>query len=130
MRRCKPAANVFIERYIPHTVLLPYCDVVITHGGFSSVMACYNQGVPMVLMPLAGGDQHGNAHRGAALGVGRIIAPNQPTPERIRDAGLEVLGNRRYHARAGQVRDEMQQLPGPEYAVALLEQLTARKTLD
>ena len=117
--------NVFIERYIPHTGLLPYCDVVSTHGGFSSVMACFNQGVPMVLIPLAGGDQRGNAHRCAALGVGRIIAPDQRTPEQIREAVLEVLGNRRYRERAEQVRDEMQLLPEPEYAVALLEKLTA-----
>ncbi len=122
--------NVFIERYIPHTALLPYCDVVITHGGFSSVMVCFNQGLPMVLMPLAGGDQRGNAHRCAALGVGQIIAPDQRTPERIREAVLEVLGNRRYRARAAQVRDEMQRLPEPEYAVTLLEKLTAGKTLD
>ena len=84
----------------------------------------------MVLMPLAGGDQRGNAHRSAALGVGRIIAPDQRTPERIREAVLEVLGNRRYRARAEQVRDEMQRLPEPEYAVALLEQLTTGKRRD
>jgi MGT family glycosyltransferase len=109
--------HVFIERSIPHTILLPYCDVVITHGGFSSIMACFNQGLPMVLIPRAGGDQRGNAHRCAALGLGRIIAPDQRTPESIREAVLEVLGNRRYRERAEQMRDEMQRLPGPEYAV-------------
>ena len=117
--------NVFIERYIPHTALLPHCDVVITHGGFSSVMACFNQGVPMVLIPLAGGDQHGNAERCAALGVGRVIAPEQRTPEVIREAVREVLGNPRYHERAERLRDEMQRLSGPEYAVVLLEELAA-----
>jgi MGT family glycosyltransferase len=119
--------NVFIERYIPHSLLLPYCDVVITHGGFSSVMVCLNQGLPMVVMPLAG-DQPGNAHRCAALGVGRSIPPDQRTPEQIREAVLEVLGNRCYRARAAQMRDEMQWLPEPAYAVALLEQLTVGKT--
>ena len=82
----------------------------------------------MVLIPLAGGDQRGNAHRCAALGLGRIIAPDQRTPESIREAVLEVLSNRCYRERAEQVRDEMQRLPGPEYAVALLEQLTVGKT--
>ena len=120
--------NVFIERYIPHTALLPHCDVVITHGGFSSVMACFNQGVPMVLIPLAGGDQRGNAERCAALGVGRVIAPEQRTPEVIREAVLEVLSNPRYHERAERLRDEMQRLSGPEYAVALLEKLAAGNT--
>jgi len=120
--------NVFIERYIPHTALLPHCDVVITHGGFSSVMACFNQGVPMVLIPLAGGDQRGNAERCVALGVGRVIAPELRTPEVIREAVREVLGNPRYHERAEQLREEMLQLPGPEYAIALLEKLAPGNT--
>jgi hypothetical protein len=45
-------------------------------------------------------------------------------------AALEVLGHRRYRMRAEQVRDEMQRLPEPEYAVTLLEQLTAGKRRD
>ncbi len=115
--------NVFIERYIPHTALLPHCDAVITHGGFGSVIACFNQGLPMVLIPLAGGDQSGNAERCVALGVGRVIAPDQRTPEVIRREVGKVLANSDYRERAVKLRDEIQQLPGPEYAMALLEKL-------
>lgn len=83
-----------------------------------------------MLIPLAGGDQPGNAQRCAALGVGRIIAPDHRTPERIREAVLEVLGNRRYRERAEELRDQMQLLPGSEYAVALLDKLAVGKTLE
>src|SRR3712207_7120050 len=32
--------HVRIVRYLPHDLLLPRCDVVVTHGGYGSVMAC------------------------------------------------------------------------------------------
>ncbi|HTE84817.1 MAG TPA: nucleotide disphospho-sugar-binding domain-containing protein [Dehalococcoidia bacterium] len=102
-----PPANIHIERYIPHALLLPSCDAVITHGGFSSIMACLNQGLPMVLIPVSG-DQPGNAERYAALGVGRVIAANARTPEAIREAVREVLRDPRYRQNAERMRDHMQ----------------------
>lgn len=121
-------SNVFIERYIPHTELLPFCDVVITHGGFSSLMVCLNHGVPMVLIPLAGGDQRGNAERCVDLGVGRLIPPDQRAPKVIREAVREVLSDQRYREHVRLLQNEIQKLPGPEYAVTLLERLVAEHT--
>jgi MGT family glycosyltransferase len=116
-------ANVHIERYIPHALPLPFCDAIISHGGFSSIMACLNEGLPMVLIPLAGGDQEGNAQRCAELGVGRVIATRERTAKVIRDAVREVLGDPRYRQRVKRLRDEMRALPGPEHAVSFLETL-------
>lgn len=121
-------ANVRVERYIPHSLLLPHCDAVVTHGGFGSVMACLEHGLPMVVVPLAGGDQVGNARRCAALGVGRVVGPEERTPEAIRAAVREVLGDPGYRERAARLRDEILALPGPEYGIALLEQLVDRAT--
>jgi MGT family glycosyltransferase len=119
--------NVYVERYIPHTLLLPYCDAVITHGGFSSVMACFEEGLPMVAIPLAGGDQAGNARRCAALGAARVVAPDGRTPEAIREAVLDVLRNPRYRKNAEHLRQEIQSLPAPEHAVGLLERLALER---
>ena len=115
--------NVYVDRYIPHSLLLPHCDAVVTHGGFSSVMACLNHALPMVVVPLAGGDQAGNARRCAALGVGRVVAPDQRTPDAIRAAVREVLDDPSYRECAARLRDEMSALPGPERGVDLLERL-------
>ena len=49
------------------------------------------------------------------------------TPEAIRDAVRAVLGDPAYRATAERVRGEMAALPGPEYAVALLERLARDK---
>jgi MGT family glycosyltransferase len=116
-------AHIRIERYLPHELLLPRCDVVITHGGYGSVMACLDAGVPMVVIPLAGGDQAGNAARCAALGVARVVAADQRTPEVIRAAVRDVLGDPAYREQAIRQRDQIRALPGPEHAVGLLQRL-------
>ena len=86
-------------------------------------MACLDAGVPMVVIPLAGGDQASNAERCAALGVTRVVAAEQRTPEVIRDAVRDVLGDTSYRENARRLRDEIRELPGPAYAVHLVEQL-------
>ena len=109
-------------------MLLPRCDVVITHGGYGSVMACLDASVPMVVVPLAGGDQAGNADRCAALGVARVVPPDQRTPEVIRDAVRDVLGDPRYRECARQLRQQIQALPEPKRAVGLLEGVVDKTT--
>jgi MGT family glycosyltransferase len=118
--------NVHIERYIPQGPLLPYCDLVINHGGFSTVTGALNAGLPMVVIPHSA-DQPYNAACCSALGVGRVVGPNDRTPEAIREAVRAVLADPTYRANAVRVRDETAALPGPEVAVELLERLARDK---
>jgi MGT family glycosyltransferase len=119
--------NVHIERYIPHALLLPRCDVMVTHCGFSTIMTCLEHGLPMVTVPLAGGDQPGNAARCATLGAARLVTPMERTPEIIGEAVMDVLREPRYRQNAMRLRREMQALPGPGQAVGLLERLVLEK---
>lgn len=118
--------NVRIERYVPHTWLLPRCDLAIVHGGFGSVMACLKEAVPMVLIPVAG-DQPANAARCAALGLGRVVPSSQRTPETIRAEVRAVLRDRRYVGKAELLRQEMDTLPGLDHAVDLLTAVARQK---
>jgi MGT family glycosyltransferase len=118
--------NVYIERYLPQTLLLPYCDLVVTHGGFNTVQAALCSGLPMVILPVAA-DQHVNAEACARIGVGRVVGPEERTPENIRAAVREVLANGTYRAKAERIQNEIAAMPGAEYAVELLERLAAEK---
>jgi len=118
--------NVRIERFIPHTALLPCCDLVVTHGGYGTLMATLRQGLPVVVLPIMG-DQPRNAQRCADLGAGRVVGPEDRTPEAIRTAVRAVLTTPAYRQNAGRLRDELAALPGPEYAVSLLERLAAER---
>jgi UDP:flavonoid glycosyltransferase YjiC (YdhE family) len=119
--------HVRIERYVPQSLLFPHCDLVITHGGSGTVLSALEQGLPMVMIPIAA-DQPDNAERCAELGVARVIAPDTRTADAIRDAVREVLTRPSYRECAEQIRAETASLPGPEEVVGLLETLAREKT--
>ena len=85
-----------------------------------------NAGLPMVVIPISA-DQPRNAECCDALGVGQVIGPEERTPEAIRAAVRAVLAGPTYRRNAEGLRDEMAALPGPEYAVELLERLAMEK---
>lgn len=114
--------HIHIERYIPQSVILPHCDLVITHGGFSTVTEALTHGLPLVPIPIDA-DQPLNAERCCALGVADVIQPDRRTPEAIRAAVRKVLGDPSYLRNAQRIRDEIAELPGPEHAAQLLERL-------
>ena len=116
--------NVHIERYIPQSLLLPYCDLAITHAGFSTVAAALSHGLPIVSLPIDA-DQPVNAERCRLLGAGVTVDHGRRTPGSIRDATRTVLSDPSYRRNARRVRDQIAALPGPERAAALLVQLAS-----
>ncbi len=119
--------HVHVERYLPQSLLLPHCDLVVTHGGHNTVLAALAHGLPLVVIPIAA-DQPENARRCAALGLGRVVGPEERIPDAIRTAVREVLGEPRYRQNAVALQTEMETLPRVERAVELLEGLASEKT--
>jgi UDP:flavonoid glycosyltransferase YjiC (YdhE family) len=119
--------NVRLEHYVPQPSLLPHCDLFITHGGFNSVKESLISGVPMVVVPISA-DQPYCAERCAALGVARVVPPDQRTPDMVRGATLEVLRDPSYRANAARFRDQMMALPGPDRMIELLEALAGARS--
>jgi UDP:flavonoid glycosyltransferase YjiC (YdhE family) len=122
----QPPPHIHIERYIPQSLLFPHCDLVITHGGSGTVRTAIDHGLPMVIIPIAA-DQPENAARCAALGLARVVRPDQRTPEVIREAVRAVLNDPRYRQAAERLREEIHALPGLDYAVHLLERLAVER---
>ena len=116
--------NVHIERYVPQTLLFPRCSLVVCHGGSGTTMAALAQGLPMVVVPIAA-DQPENAERCAALGVARVLRAADLSAEAARSAVLAVLAERKYRRAATDMRDQINALPGPDFAITLLEELVA-----
>jgi UDP-glucoronosyl and UDP-glucosyl transferase len=61
--------NVHVERYLPQTVILPRCEVVVFHGGSGTLTGALAHGLPMVILAM-GADQPANAMRCQDLGLG------------------------------------------------------------
>ena len=114
--------HVHLERLLSLEALLPHCSLVVFHGGSGTLAHVVAHGLPMVIIPL-GADQPQNAVRCAELGVSRSVEPEQLSPEVIRTVVVDVLHTPSYRRRAEHLRDEFDRLPGPEFAVELLERL-------
>jgi UDP:flavonoid glycosyltransferase YjiC (YdhE family) len=119
-------ANVHVHRFVPQSLLLPRCDLVVSHAGSGSVIGALAHGLPMVLLPM-GADQPLNAARAEALGVARVLDAVAATPADIQGAATTALSQPGYRREAELIRDEIRALPGPEHALELIEQL-ARST--
>ncbi len=126
--------NARAARYIPQTLLLPRCDLVINHGGFSTLMSTFARGLPVLVIPM-GLPMHGL--RCAGLGVGLALklpgcfdylfseAGREFSPETIRESVRSLLGDPAYRRKARRVQQEMLALPGPERAAELLVALAS-----
>jgi UDP:flavonoid glycosyltransferase YjiC (YdhE family) len=115
-------ANVRIERFVAQSQVLPYVDLVISHGGSGSVLGALAHGRPMVVLPI-GADQPLNAERVVALGVGRVLSAIEATPRDVREAATSVLEDAGCGEAAGRVAAEIAVLASPDVAVGLLERL-------
>lgn len=116
-------ANVRVEQYVAQSEVLARSGAVVSHGGSGTVVAALAHGLPQVVLPM-GADQPLNAARCEKLGVGVVLDAVTATPEAVREAVSVVLSDPAYRSAAERIRDEIAALPGPAYAVTLLEQLS------
>ncbi|WP_285486427.1 glycosyltransferase [Amycolatopsis taiwanensis] len=67
-----PPDNTSLERFVPHSAVLPHAALVATHAGHGTVMSALRAGVPLVCIPM-GRDQYDVAarvrHHGAGISV-------------------------------------------------------------
>jgi MGT family glycosyltransferase len=117
--------------YLPGLTMAERCDLMVHHGGHSSVMTGLSAGTPAVIIPTIT-ERESNARRLAALGAGEIVMP-------VDGAGGEkhidvaefsakvhrVLNDPGYRSSARRVAEAMRQFGGARKAADCIEQLAA-----
>ena len=116
------APNVHVVRWVSHTELLPHLDVMITTGGSATVQTTLRAGVPLIIVPTEW-DKPDIARRVVETGAGIRLAPGQCTPQRLRAAVEEVLGNPSFRQNAKRMAEIFGRYGGPAAAADLLENL-------
>ncbi len=117
-------ANVHIERYLPHSLLLRQCNLLVMHGGSNSLLAALDVGLPMVVVPLMG-DEFFNAQVVHGMRLGQVVPREQLTPASIRAAVDNVLNQAIYRHNVGRLQAELHALPDQTSAAALVERVAA-----
>lgn len=114
--------NVFVERYVAQSLLLPGCAAVVAHGGSGTTLAALALGLPLLLLP-QGANQFENAERCAAAGAGLRLLPGEVSAGTVRQAVRRLLDEPAWRRRAEEVAAEIAALPPPEEQVPFLESL-------
>lgn len=102
--------HVRVVEYLAQPLLLPSCDLFITHGGLNSVREAMQTAVPLVLTPF-GADQPRNAERCAAHGLGIELDPATVTPADLGAACRKVLDDPAFTHRVREAQRRFLTLP-------------------
>jgi UDP:flavonoid glycosyltransferase YjiC (YdhE family) len=92
-------ANVRLERFIPHQLLLPHADAMVTNGGYGGVQQALAHGVPLVVA----GDSEDKPEVAARVqwsGAGIDLHTGRPSPAMVARAVHRVLERPSYRERA------------------------------
>jgi UDP:flavonoid glycosyltransferase YjiC (YdhE family) len=114
-------ASVRVIDSVPLHLLLPDCDLVISHGGAGTLLTAASYGLPQLLIPRLP-DHVRHAARLAQAGAGAVLSPDADDAV-IRDQAAAMLATSGYRTAAGRLRQEMHEQPPPAELVPDLERL-------
>lgn len=113
-------AHVRIVSYVPHAVLLPHCDLVVSHGGAGIMFGALAHGLPQLMLP-QGADQFGNAAACRDAGVALDLAPD--AVDAVAAAASRLLTEPVFARAAAAIGAELAAMPAPGEVV---DELTRR----
>ena len=111
--------HVLVAPYLPHTLLLPRCDLVVAHGGAGVMLGALAHGLPQLILP-QGAEQHGNAAACVRAGAALTLAPGEVTAAAVVSAANRLLDEPAFATRARAIRAEIRAAPGPDEVLATL----------
>ena len=118
-----PHPKVRRVRYLPLSVVLPVTDLVISHGGASTTVACILAGVPHLVVPQGAPSQHRAAASVVGLGVGYALDTVDVDSTKLATVAAEQLSDSRVRERIKAVRATVDGLPGPDEVAVHLSRL-------
>lgn len=112
-------ANVVVERFVPHALVLPRARAVVCHGGMGITQRALASGVPPCVVPW-GRDQLEVARRVVECGAGAMLPRRKLSAQALREA---VARARSCLDGVARVRAAYAAAGGAERAASLLESL-------
>ncbi|CAG2105980.1 unnamed protein product [Medioppia subpectinata] len=116
------ADNMWGEKSVPQTKVLPLVDVVITHGGNNSVTETFSCGKPMIVMPLFG-DQYDNAQRVMEKGFGIRLNPHTVSEQELLDSIEKLLNDKELKHKLSVASKRIQNSDSIQKAAEIIENL-------
>jgi MGT family glycosyltransferase len=125
-------SNFHHAAYLPGPAMAERCDLMVHHGGHSSVMTGLSAGTPAVIIPTIT-ERESNARRLVALGAGEIVLPMDGADgEKHLDVAEfsakahRVLNEPGYRKSARRVAESMRKFGGAREAADRIERFAGR----
>ena len=118
--------NAFAADFIPHPLLLPHIDIMISNGGYGGAMAALAHGVPLIIA----GIDHDKMDVGDLVdlvGAGLNLRTRSPSEEQLREAVKRVREDVRFKESARRVMKGCERHRPGEEAADLLEEFATTK---
>ncbi|MFH1125647.1 MAG: glycosyltransferase [Candidatus Altiarchaeota archaeon] len=116
-------SNVKVVDYLPNIFsYLKSTNLVVAHGGHSTIMECLTYGVPLISFPdMKHDEQENNAEKLNSLNLGRKLSYNTPSPT-ITGVVDELLTNKNVKKNCLRMMEYSKKLDGPKSLVKLIEE--------
>lgn len=122
-------ANTHVAEYLPHDVLLPMVDVMVTNGGYGAVQRALSDGVPLVVAGETE-DKPEVAARVEYFGAGLNLRTGAPSAGDIRRAVRKILDDGRYRERARKYETAFARRDGVAEIAVLLDEVIAERRVS
>ena len=106
--------SVHAVQYLPQSLVLPHVDLMVSQAGAGGSVGAVMYGLPHLALPQRAQSQISVAERIHDLGIGRRLAAEEQTTDAIEAAARELLSDRAYARRAGELAAELELLPPPD----------------
>jgi len=116
--------SVEVAGHVPHGPILPSVDLVVGHGGLSTITGALAAGTPLVIIP-QGRDQDDNAERVHRTGVG-LALPRDADPAAIAAAILQVLREPSFRLAARRMGADIAAAGGGALAAEIVDRVVVR----
>jgi UDP:flavonoid glycosyltransferase YjiC (YdhE family) len=102
--------HVLVVPYIPHTLLLPRCSLVVSHGGAGIMLGALAHGLPQLILP-QGADQFMNAAACQDARVALALTPDELSEEAVAAAAGRLITEPGFAAAAAHIGAEIGAMP-------------------
>lgn len=112
-------SHVLIEPYIPHSLLLPRCHLVVSHGGAGIMLSALAHALPQLILP-QGADQFLNATTCQSSGAALALHPDEVSTRAVAAAAECLMAEPAFRRAAARIQAEIHAMPSPADALAAL----------
>jgi glycosyltransferase (activator-dependent family) len=117
--------NVRLVPYVPWHAVVPTCSAVIHHAGAATLATTARHPVPQLALYYHF-DQPMLGRMLAEHGAGLAMHTSEATGDNVRDSVQRLLTEPGFARRAGDLREEILELPTPNEAAGRIEELTVK----